>query len=249
MSTQTNWWENFFHGVALDFWRAAISEEQTRAEADFINRQLQLPIGARVLDVPCGNGRLSIELGAFGFELTGVDIAEEFVAEAKKKSEARGVKVDWRNNEMRSLPWTAEFDGAFCFGNSFGYLDDAGNAEFLKALSQTLKVGSRFILDAPAIAECLLPHVLAQRTIQLGDITATIDTRYDHAQGRMFNDFTFTREGIDDRRPSSQRIYTYRELAELLRAAKLEPVAAYASLNGELFKLGAQRLLLVTEKA
>jgi len=245
----TNWWENFFHGVALDFWRAAISKEQTRAEADFINHQLQLPIGARVLDVPCGNGRLSIELGAFGFELTGVDIAEEFLAEAKRKSEARGVKVDWRNNEMRSLPWTNEFAGAFCFGNSFGYLDDEGNAEFLKALSQTLKVGARFIIDAPAIAECLLPHVLEQRTIQLGDITATIDTRYDHEQGRMFNDFTFTRDGIDDRRPSSQRIYTYRELAELLRAAKLEPVAAYGSLNGEPFKLGAQRLLLVAEKA
>jgi len=150
---------------------------------------------------------------------------------------------------MRDLSWDSEFDGAFCFGNSFGYLDDDGNAEFLKALSQTLKVGARFILDAPAIAECLLPHLLEQRTIQLGDITATIDTRYDHEQGRMFNDFTFTRDGIDDRRPSSQRIYTYHELAELLRAAKLKPVAAYGSLNGEPFKFGAPRLLLVTEKA
>ena len=244
-----NWWENFFHGVALDFWRAAISDEQTRAEADFINNQLQLHIGAKVLDVPCGNGRLAIELAAFGFELTGVDIAEEFIDEAMKKSLARGVSINWRNSEMRALPWANEFDGAFCFGNSFGYLDDAGNAEFLKAVSRTLKPGARFIIDAPAIAECLLSHLLEQRTIQLGDITATIDTRYDHEQGRMFNDFTFSRDGIDDRRPSSQRIYTYRELTELLRAAGLEPVAAYGSLAGEQFKLGAQRLLLVCDKS
>jgi len=244
----TNWWENFFHGVALDFWRAAISDEQTHAEADFINRQLQLPVGAKVLDVPCGNGRLSIELGAFGFALTGVDIASAFLAEAKRKSHERSVAIDWRNSEMRALPWMNEFDGAFCFGNSFGYLDDAGNAEFLHAVARTLKLGARFILDAPAIAECLLPHLLEKRTIQLGDITATIDTRYDHEQGRMFNDFTFTRDGIDDKRPSSQRIYTYRELTELLRAAGLEPVAAYGSLSGEEFKLGAQRLLLVSEK-
>ncbi|MDQ2921688.1 MAG: methyltransferase domain-containing protein [Acidobacteriota bacterium] len=91
---QTNWWENFFHGIALDFWRAAISDEQTRAEADFINNQLQLPVGAKVLDVPCGNGRLSIELGAFGFDLTGVDIAVEFLEEAKRKSQLAGLLSD-----------------------------------------------------------------------------------------------------------------------------------------------------------
>lgn len=243
-----NWWENFFHGVALDFWRAAIGAEQTRAEADFINSQLQLPLGARVLDVPCGNGRLAIELAAFGFELTGVDIATEFLEEAKRNSQARGVNIDWRHSEMRALPWTSEFDGAFCFGNSFGYLTDEENADFLRAVSRALKPGARFILDAPAIAECLLPVVLENRTIQLGDITATIDTRYDHEQGRMFNDFTFTRNGIADKRPSSQRVYTYRELAELLRDAGFETLDAYASLAEEPFKLGANRLLLSSKK-
>ena len=34
----TRWYEDFFHGVALDFWRGAIPEEQTRAEADFLER-------------------------------------------------------------------------------------------------------------------------------------------------------------------------------------------------------------------
>jgi len=245
---QTNWWENFFHGVALDFWRAAISDEQTRAEADFINNQLQLPVGAKLLDVPCGNGRLSIELAAFGFELTGVDIAVEFIEEAKGKSEARGVSVDWRNIEMRALPWTSEFDGAFCFGNSFGYLEDDENAAFLKVIARTLKPGARFILDAPAIAECLLPHFVGNRTIELGDISCTIDSRYDHEQGRIFPSFTFVRNGVEDKRASSQRVYTYRELVRLLSEAGLETVAAYGSLAEEPFKLGDHRLLLVTKK-
>jgi len=245
---QTNWWEDFFHGVALDFWRAAISDEQTRAEADFINNQLQLPVGAKLLDVPCGNGRLSIELAAFGFELTGVDIAVEFIEEAQRKSEARGVRVNWQNIEMRALPWTSEFDGAFCFGNSFGYLEDDENAAFLKVVSRTLKPGARFILDAPAIAECLLPHFVGNRTIELGDISCTIDTRYDHEQSRMFPSFTFVRNGVEDRRSSSQRVYTYKELVGLLGDAGLETVAAYGSLTEEPFHLGAHRLLLVTKK-
>jgi len=245
---QTNWWQDFFHGVALDFWRAVMSEEQTRADADFIQKQLQPSAGAKLLDVPCGNGRLSIELARRGFLMTGVDIASEFIAEARMKSSVGGVAVSLHERDMRNLPWTNEFDGAFCFGNSFGYLDDDENAEFLNAVSRSLKSGARFIVDAPAIAECILTNFQLNHSIEIADITVSIAHRYDHEQGRMFNDFTFTRNGVEDKRPSSQRIYTYLELTKLLREAGLEIVAAYASLAEDPFKVGAHRLLQVAEK-
>jgi SAM-dependent methyltransferase len=245
---KTNWWENFFHGVALDFWRAAISDEQTRAEADFIEKQLRLAASRKVLDVPCGNGRIAIELARRGFELTGADISTEFVSEAKRNSLAAGVDVDWQERDMRNLPWTNEFDGAFCFGNSFGYLDDDENTEFLQAVSRSLKSGARFILDAPAVAECVLPNFQPSRSIEIAGIAVSIQHRYDHEQGRMFNDFTFTRDGVEDKRPSSQRVYTYQQLTALLHDAGFEVVSAYASLTEEPFKLGANRLLLVSEK-
>jgi SAM-dependent methyltransferase len=244
----TNWWENFFHGVALDFWRAVITDELTRAEADFIQKQLQLSANARVLDVPCGNGRHSIELARRGFKLTGIDLAGEFLTEARSKARADGVSIEWHERDMRDLAWSGEFDGAFCFGNSFGYLDDGANADFLKSLSKTLKPGARFILDAPAVAECMLPTFQPNRSMEIAGITVSIEHRYDHEQGLMFNDFTFTRDGVEDKRPSTQRVYTYRELTELLQDAGLEVVNAYASLEEEPFKLGAHRLLLVSAK-
>src|SRR5262249_28116993 len=61
------WYEDFFHGVALDLWRAVVTPAQTRDEADFIHQQLQVPPPARLLDVPCGGGRLSLELAERGF--------------------------------------------------------------------------------------------------------------------------------------------------------------------------------------
>jgi len=246
---QTNWWENFFHGVALDFWRAAISDKQTDAEADFIQKHLQLSPGNKVLDVPCGNGRLSLELARRGFVLTGLDIALEFLEEAEQKSDQAGLNIDWHRREMRDLPWTARFDGAFCFGNSFGYLNDDENDDFLQALSQTLKPNARFILDAPAIAELILPGFQPSRSMELAGITTTIESRYDHKLGRMFNDFTFVRKGIEDKRASSQRIYTYKELTDLLKWAGFETIAAYASLDEQSFKLGAQRLLILCAKS
>jgi SAM-dependent methyltransferase len=245
----TNWWENFFQGIALDFWRAAVTEEQTRAEADFIQKQLQLDAGAKILDVPCGNGRIALELAARGLDLTGVDIASEFIAEAKAKSAERGLKIDWHNRDMRDLPWRAEFDGSFCFGNSFGYLDDEGNAEFLKAVARALKPEARFVLDAPAIAECLLPTFQDRRWFEIAGITFLSNSRYDHEQGRTFTEYTFIRDGKVDKRPASQRIYTYNELVRLLANAGFEIAAAFGSCNEEAFRLGSQRLLLVTRRS
>jgi len=79
----TNWYEDFFHGVPLDLWRQAIPPEKTMAEADFLVKALRLDPGSHLLDVPCGNGRLAFELAKLGYRMTGVDISEEFIAEAR----------------------------------------------------------------------------------------------------------------------------------------------------------------------
>ncbi len=244
----TEWWENFFQGVALDFWRAVVTEEQTRAEADFIQKHLLLSSGASVLDVPCGNGRLSLELARRGFLLTAVDIASEFIDEAKTKAAAAGIKMDLRNCDMRDLPWPETFQGAFCFGNSFGYLSDQGNADFLRAIGRTLRPGARFIIETGAIAECILPVFQTHRTFEVRGITLAIDSVYNHEQGRIFTDYTFIRDGQSDKRPASQRVYSYSELSRLMQSADLSPTAAYSSPDEAPFMLGAQKLLLVCQK-
>ena len=53
----------FFRGLALEFWRNAVSAEQTAADVDFIEGELGLAIASRVLDIPCGNGRHSNRTG------------------------------------------------------------------------------------------------------------------------------------------------------------------------------------------
>jgi cyclopropane fatty-acyl-phospholipid synthase-like methyltransferase len=59
---QREWWEDFFHGIALDLWRQCITDEQTQSEASFIQKTLQLSSGTDILDTPCGGGRLALEL-------------------------------------------------------------------------------------------------------------------------------------------------------------------------------------------
>src|SRR5438105_13082606 len=83
MPVSSNWFETFFHGVTLELWRKAIPPEQTKAEAEFLIDHLNCDASARVLDVPCGHGRLSFELAKRGLRVSGVDISEEVVAEAR----------------------------------------------------------------------------------------------------------------------------------------------------------------------
>jgi cyclopropane fatty-acyl-phospholipid synthase-like methyltransferase len=140
MSTP-DWWRSFFSGLPVEMWLRVPTEEQTRGEVDFIEKVLQLGPGSKVLDVPCGGGRHSLELAARGHRVTGVDLSEDFLSAARAGSAGRSLPVIWEHREMTDLPWREEFDGAFCFGNSFGYLDDDANARFLTAVARALKHG------------------------------------------------------------------------------------------------------------
>src|SRR5512134_2779502 len=128
------WWNDFFSGLVVEFWRAAMTPETTRAESGFLAERLGLEPGSRVLDVPCGDGRLALSLAERGCRVTGVDISEGFLEAGAVQAKKRGLDVAWRRSDMRDLPWRGKFEAAYCAGSSFGYLDDAGNAEFLAAV-------------------------------------------------------------------------------------------------------------------
>ncbi|MBI4586137.1 MAG: class I SAM-dependent methyltransferase [Planctomycetes bacterium] len=232
----------------MTFWQDAVTEEQTRSEADFIQSSLALPAGSRVLDVPCGNGRHTVELAARGYRPTGVDIADWCMGAARSKARERGVQVDWLQGNMAELPWREEFDGAYCFGNSFGYLDDEGNAQFLKAVARALKPGARFILDTGILAESLFAHLVERAWYPAGDAIFLAERRYHLEAGRLESEYTILRQGKLERKTAWYRNYTYRELIGLLRAAGFSVEGSSGSLEKEPFRLGSPRLLLVAAR-
>ncbi len=243
-----DWWKGFFHGIALDLWRAAVPEEATRAQAEFLIETLELPVGAQVLDVPCGNGRLALALAAHGYTMTGLDIAEEFIDEARSTAGSRALDIRWICGDMRRLPEATAFDGAFCWGNSFGYLDDAGNAEFLDAIGRGLEPGARFVIDYGAIAEALFPNFHEQRSFEVGGITMDIRQRYDPRCGRLHTEYTFIRDDQRDTRTGSQRVYSAGELCRMLEQSGFEVEALYGDLDRQAFAIGSPHLVVVARK-
>jgi len=238
------WYETFFSGIALEFWRRCIPPELARAEVDFLESALELHKGARVLDIPCGNGRHSAELAARGYRVTGVDLAHEFIEEAK----ARHTDADFVESDMHDIQYDAEFDAAFCFGNSFGYADYETSCAFLAAVSRALKPGARFAIDTGLAAESILPTRVQQRWMWLGDILFLSQNKYDAAESRLDIQYTFVQNGKVDVRDASSYIRTLADLRRMLKRAGMEAIGCFSSLDRKPYELGSPRLLLVAEK-
>jgi ubiquinone/menaquinone biosynthesis C-methylase UbiE len=243
-----DWWKDFFGGLMVDFWRAAMTPETTRAEADFLWKSLHLAPGLRVLDVPCGDGRLALELAAHGCRVTGVDISSGFLAAAGDSARERGLDVAWRESDMRDLPWTAEFDAAYCAGSSFGFLGDSGDAAFLEAVARTLKPGGRFVGDFKA-AESVLPSFRESYEMPVGDLVFAARNSYDPAAGTMENLYTVTRGSEVEKKRAVHRIYTTREILKMLMDAGFGEIETFGSVGGEPYRLGSPRLFVVANQA
>ena len=251
MTIPSNWYENFFHGLALDLWRKALPPEHTKAEADFLVQALQCDAASHLLDVPCGNGRLSLELARRGYRVTGMDIAEEFIEEAR----ALATKMDetpapqFILGDMRSIEGSSIYDGAYCFGNSFGFLEYADMEKFLDGVAQALKPGARFIVETGMAAESAIPKFKELESHQIEDILFTIKEQYLATEGCIDTEYVFERNGVSESRLAKHWIYTAAEIRRMLERAGFAVLNLYGSLKCEPFVLRSDELFVVARRA
>jgi SAM-dependent methyltransferase len=265
-----NWFEDFFYGITLDLWRKAIPPEHTKAEADFLVRVLNCKSGAQVLDVPCGNGRLSFELAQHGYRITGIDISQEFIEEARFiATRTFGPSADpddtakvarafsaWTGEtpvpqfilgDMRSIESDALYDGGFCFGNSFGFMQYGDMETFLSGVARALKRGAHFVLNTGMAAESVLPDFEEQSCHEIGDMSIEIKERYNAEESCIDSEYIFERHGKKESRFAKHWIYTVAEIARMLERAGFKVLDFYGSLKLEPFKLGSRELYVVAE--
>src|SRR5215470_9247570 len=59
-------------------------------------RRLQIPRGARMLDVACGSGQLALIAARHGAKVTGIDIARNWLERARARARAEALDVDFQ---------------------------------------------------------------------------------------------------------------------------------------------------------
>jgi len=237
----SEWWQVMFE---LPPWQSVQlgweSLEDADHQIDGIVRVTGLEPGMRVLDVPCGTGRIAKRLSARGFDVVGVDLTERFLEEAR----AAGVRVE--QADMRDLSFDAEFDVAVCMWGSFGYFDEDGNLAQARAASRALRPGGRYLIDTVG-AESLLADFRERDWFTAGDVDVMERRTYVVGTGRIETEWTFVSAGARRVHTTSVRAYTVVEMTDLLSRAGF---TSFATLDdeGATYGVGSRRLWMVATK-
>ena len=97
-------------------------------------------------------------------------------------------------------------------------------------------------------AESIFPSVEKKRWYKVGDIYMLSENQYHPREGRLDIQYTFIRDGQVETRPTSSYVMTVNEICRIHEEAGLQPVELLSSIEGELYKEGAPRLIIVSEK-
>jgi len=120
------------------------------AEHEAIEELLKcVPIDSTVLDVPIGTGRLLPYLKMRDFDISGVDISQDMLTQAKAAARSIGLAVQFVQADVRSIPFEDDsFDLVVCI-RFLNLVDERGLEIVLSELARLshhrLLIGIRYI--------------------------------------------------------------------------------------------------------
>ena len=240
-----DWFVGFMEGLKARFWRVA-AEPRADDDAAALAGLLELPPGARVLDAPCGSGRIAVRLAERGLDLTGIDNSPTEIELARRAAAKHGVDARFEVRDVRDAP-EEDFDALVVWGNSFGYMPHAETLEHLAACRRALRDGGRLVLDTSVLAESILPSFRAELDYDLGEVRMQATQRYDAPRSRLIGEMRFTAPDAEpEEAVAVHHVYTLAELLRMLGSAGFE----VDELIGDLaerrpFELGDGRLVLL----
>ncbi|HUR85134.1 MAG TPA: class I SAM-dependent methyltransferase [Solirubrobacteraceae bacterium] len=241
-----DWYVGFHRGLAARFWRAA-GASMAEADTTLIRHLLDLPAGASVLDVPCGDGRISLRLAAAGYVVTGVDIAAEEIDVARAAATEAGVQARFEVGDLRDLPDVGPVDAVLSWGNSFGYLVPEQTARSLAGMRRALRPGGRLVLETYGVAESVLVGGLrTSGEHEFAGLRMSSTMRYRAEESRMESEYVFEdADGNVERSSAAHHVHTSGEIVRMLRAAGFAEVRLLGADGTEPYEPGSRRLIVL----
>jgi SAM-dependent methyltransferase len=228
----------------LHFYAEALGDERSDADAQTIARLLGLEPGMRLLDAPCGEGRIAGRLARRGCAVVGLDSSARFIEMARK----RHPQVDFEQDDLREMTYRSQFDAAVNWFTSFGYFDRATNDRVLSAFARALRPGGRLLIELrnPAGLRRLLElagGTLASVIEKDGDLMVDRIT-YDEADRRSRTERWIVRGGEVRKLEFSLEQIPAPELVDRLLAAGFRDVELFGE-GGARFESEGSRLIAV----
>lgn len=238
-SADSAWWQAFFDADYLKLWEGTDPPERTEREVAGLWQLLELGAGSRVLDAPCGYGRISLGLAQRAAVVLAVDLSAQLLAEAeRRRGEIPQAQLRYVRHDLREPLAETGFDVALNIYSSLGYGSEEDDLAVLRSLRAAVRPGGRVFVET--MHRDRLAVFLSQtqsRASRLADGTLLLEEpRFDAVTGRVESDWYWHGPSGSGSKRSSLRVYSATELVGLLQRAGLRLLSVHAGCTREPFR-------------
>jgi len=104
--------------------------------------------GGPILELACGTGRITLSLAREGYNVTGIDLSDSMLAEARRKAAGEKAVVDWVKADMRAFDLGQRFALIILPANTLCHLLSLPDLEAcLGSVKRHLAPSGRFVID------------------------------------------------------------------------------------------------------
>jgi 2-polyprenyl-3-methyl-5-hydroxy-6-metoxy-1,4-benzoquinol methylase len=196
-----------------------------------------------LLDLCCGNGRVSIYMAERGFKTVGVDISRAFLEDARRRAQEHGVSnlATFLEGDVRKLKETVSqrysvpFDVLVNAWTSIGFYEEEDDLSIFRQARELSREEAILFVAETMHSEYLSIKFAPTSYTELDHILMLENRKYDPITSQATTSWIFyNRRGQDlefiDKVDITHHVYNLSELSSLLRKAGWETVASYGNL-------------------
>jgi len=250
----------------MDNLQSTSLEEKTKKEVEGVKQFLKPKNKEKILDLPCGYARHSIEFALEGYEVTGIDIDSFLLQEGNARLNQSKFQNSHKNlkliqADMRKINIKKEYTTLINLNCSFGYFEEDENEKILLKFYKALTDDGQLIISTD-----VSPEIIENKNYEnLGAIQKRIkptkiyflQKEYPEAKLFIWETYNASEKRIHGlwqikelngyktkKYPYSVRIYSAEELKKLCKEIGFKKVEAYGSWSKQFFS-GKEKELII----